>query len=130
MARYIGQNFKLILSAKEINIASEEQAMMDKADTVDDVQKYGIKVVEFARNPNRKRLKTFQIFKNKDSKDLNNKFKKQYSNMYNLPRALVSSKNHKKENSFTNVNESDRNKISTFNRNINKKRTFTMKYFK
>ena len=130
MARYIGQNFKLILSAKEINIASEEQAMMDKADTVDDVQKYGIKVVEFARNPNRKRLKTFQIFKNKDSKDLNNKFKKQYSNMYNLPRALVSSKNHKKENSFTNINESDRNKIGTFNRNINKKRTFTMKYFK
>ena len=129
MARYIGQNFKLILSAKEINIASEEQTMMDKADTVDDVQKYGIKVIEFARNPNRKRLKTFQMFKNKDSKDLN-KFKKQFSNMYNFPRGLASSKNHKKENSLTNLNEADKNKVININRNLNKKRTFTMKYIK
>ena len=130
MAKYIGRNYKSILSAKEINVTVEEQSMMDKADTIDDLQKYGNKEMEFARNPNRKRLKTFQMFKNKDSKDLNNKFKKQFSNMYNFPRGLASSKNHKKENSLTNLNEADKNKVININRNLNKKRTFTMKYIK
>ena len=129
MAKYIGRNYKSILSAKEINVTVEEQSMMDKADTIDDPQKYGNKVMQLARNPNRKRLKTFQMFKNKDSKDLN-KFKKQYSNMNNFPRGLASSKNHKKENSFTNLNEPDKNRVLNINRNLNKKRTFTMKYIK
>ena len=70
------------------------------------------------------------MFKNKDSKYLNNKFKKQFSNMYNFPRGLASSKNHKKENSLTNLNEADKNKVININRNLNKKRTFTMKYIK
>ena len=130
MAKYIGRNYKSILSAKEINVTVEEQSMMDKADTIEDLLKYGNKEIEIARNPNRKRLKTFQMFKNKDSKDLNNKFKKQFSNMYNFPRGLASSKNHKKENSLTNLNEADKNKVININRNLNKKRTFTMKYIK
>ena len=128
MAKYIAQNYKSILSAKEIDISSEERTMMDKADTIEGLQKYDFKIIDFSRNPNRKRLKTFQLFKNKDSKDLNNNFKKQYSNMYNHPKR--SSKSIKKENSFTNSNESDKNKMGNINRNIDKKRTFTMKYFK
>ena len=141
ICKYIGQNYKSILSAKEVNIISEEEKMIKRANIKEDMEKNEIIKLEKTRNQNRQRLKTFHLCQNTDyekseinekenTEDINRILEKQFSNEYIHPKVIISSRNHKKEISLTNRNETDRNKIGITNRNFIKKRTFTLKHFK
>ena len=146
MAKYIGENSKSILTAKESNNIDEEKKMVDEADSENDVINFVMSFKEInerhiSMKPNSfSRLKTFQLFQNnnslkkeikKDDKVENGKndfiLQKRYSTKYTLPRGIFTVKREQKRVSITNSNELNQNRLENIARDIAKKRTFKFK---
>ena len=146
MGKYIGENCKLILSAKESNNMIEEKKMKDKSDVEEEEpqvvqpKKENLPEKPITRNgKNFLRLNTFQFKNNhshikKEVKKMldiinNNKAEKKDINKYNLPRGIYIARSSKKKVSITNINELNKNRVDNIERDIIKKRTLKMKQY-
>lgn len=140
MSKYIGENCKSILSAKEADIISEEEKMIDKAEIKDEEYKYEKTKNVFSRNQNRNKLNTIQMIKNHDSiKNVINvqtnfqeeemKLQKKNSDISVNEKENMLSKSRTKKISDKNLNEINQNRIEFSFRDFKKKKTFSMKNF-
>ena len=149
MGKYIGENIKDILTAKESNNISEEQDMIDGADIIDDPSKKDTPKREksvkrqASLNPNVfNRVKTFQeiqhnnILKQEINKEeiienVNNKnrMKKKFSDKYTFPKGIIITKTEKKRVSITNLNELKQRRFDNISRDIIRRRTLNLKNF-
>ena len=149
MGKYIGENIKDILTAKESNNISEEQDMIDGADIIDDPSKKDTPKREksvkrqASLNPNVfNRVKTFQeiqhnnILKQEINKEeiienVNNKnrMKKKFSDKYTFPKGIVITRTEKKRVSITNLNELKQRRFDNISRDIIRRRTLNLKNF-
>ena len=150
MGKYIGENIKEILTAKESNNIAEEKDMMDGADIIDDPSRKDLPKKEksakkqISINHNKlNRFKTFQVTQHNDAlkqeikkediiEDKNNKnrLKKKYSNKYTFPKGIVITRTEKKRVSITNLNELKQSRFENITRDIFRRRTFNLKNFK
>ena len=149
MGKYIGENIKDILTAKESNNISEEQDMIDGADIINDPSKKDTPKREksvkrqASLNPNVfNRVKTFQeiqhnnileqeIKKEEIIENVNNKnrMKKKFSDKYTFPKGIVIKKKKKKRVSITNLNELKQRRFDNISRDIIRRRTLNLKNF-
>jgi hypothetical protein len=149
MGKYIGENIKDILTAKESNNISEEQDMIDGADIINDPSKKDTPKREksvkrqASLNPNVfNRVKTFQeiqhnnILKQEINKEeiienVNNKnrMKKKFSDKYTFPKGIVITRTEKKRVSITNLNELKQRRFDNISRDIIRRRTLNLKNF-
>ena len=148
MCKFIGENSKSIITAKESNNASEEQKMMDEADSEGDVIDFVMSFKEnverhTSMNPNSfNRLKTFQIFQSNNSlkkeikkdniindgkDDIN--IQKRYSSKFSFPKGILRVNRDKRRISITNSSELKQNRLENIARDIIKKRTFNLKKY-
>ena len=153
MGKYIGENSKSILNAKESNNISEEQKMKDEADLENDLYRDDIPKKENIQKKNLfvkkllKRLNTFQmnlrnnnsqkqemkkeIKKEENVEVVNNNLKveQRYSNKYVFPRGIFIARSSKKRVSITNSKELNKMRFENLARDIFKKRTLNLKNY-
>ena len=149
MGKYIGENIKSILSAKEANNISEEKKMMNKADIGYEEPKIILPIKKEAEKPISRNtnafdgLKTFQTNKsntkireeikkeekveNKIDNDNKIKVEKKYtSSKYVFPKGIFFARSEKRKVSITNMNELNQNRFENISRDIIRRRTLNL----
>ena len=142
MAKYIGENIKEILTAKESNNISEEQDMIEEADIVDkelqnelpkkeNVEKTILKksvVLNIPKNlaEIQKKDEPKQEIKTESEKNII-KVEKRNSNKYNFPKGILFSRSSKKRISIANLDELSQSRFENIARDIVKRRTLNLK---
>ena len=152
VAKYIGENCNLILTAKESDNIAAEKKMIEEADMENDFYKDDVPKKENSQKKNPfkkifKRLSTFQISKNsnpqkqeikKEIKKVENlgivsnnmKVEQRYSNKYVFPKGIYFARSSKKRVSITNSKELIQNRFENLTRDIFKKKTFNFQNVK
>ena len=142
VAKYIGENYQSILSAKESNNISEEKKLVEDAEIENDIINYDKPKVEKVENKIANtakrflRLNTFQSIQKENvlkkeekvgNENNNEKVEKRYSNKYVFPRGILFARTEKKRVSITNSNELLQSRFENVNRDFIKSRTLKPK---
>ena len=133
MGKYIGENIKSILSAKEANNISEEKKMMNKADIGYEEPKIILPIKKEAEKPISRNtnafdgLKTFQT--NKSNTKIREEIKKEEkveNSKYVFPKGIFFARSEKRKVSITNMNELNQNRFENISRDIIRRRTLNL----
>jgi hypothetical protein len=115
VAKYIGENYQSILSAKESNNISEEKKLVEDAEIENDIINYDKPKVEKVENKIANtakrflRLNTFQSIQKENvlkkeekvgNENNNEKVEKRYSNKYVFPRGILFARTEKKKSFY------------------------------
>ena len=148
ISKYIGENSKSILTAKESNNVAEEKKMMDEMDSDDDVINFVMTIKENTvkkEQPKQNIFNKLNIFKivqnnNEEKKEIkkennveivsNNIIEeKRRSSKFIFPKGIFTGRSEKKKVSITNINELNQNRFNNITRDIIKRRTLNLKKY-
>ena len=148
ISKYIGENSKSILTAKESNNVVEEKKMMDEMDSDDDVINFVMTIKENTvkkEQPKQNIFNKLNIFKivqnnNEEKKEIkkennveivsNNIIEeKRRSSKFIFPKGIFTGRSEKKKVSITNINELNQNRFNNITRDIIKRRTLNLKKY-
>jgi hypothetical protein len=155
VAKYIGENCNLILTAKESDNIAEEKKMIEEADIENEKSANEMNNSEESENQENKisieqnSLKVLQNFeiiqrnntakievkkeikkeiKIESGKSIKN-YEKKYSSKYVFPKGLYLGRSEKKRVSIANKNELNQNRLENMNRYFIKRRTVNLKNY-
>ena len=148
ISKYIGENSKSILTAKESNNVAEEKKMMDETDSDDDVINFVMTIKENTvkkEQPKQNIFNKLNIFKivqnnNEEKKEIKKENKveivsnniiaeKRRSSKFIFPKGIFTGRSEKKKVSITNMNELNQNRFNNITRDIIKRRTLSLKKY-
>ena len=148
ISKYIGENSKSILTAKESNNVAEEKKMMDETDSDDDVINFVMTIKENTvkkEQPKQNIFNKLNIFKivqnnNEEKKEIKKEknveivsnniiAEKRRSSKFIFPKGIFTGRSEKKKVSITNINELNQNRFNNITRDIIKRRTLSLKKY-
>ena len=148
ISKYIGENSKSILTAKESNNVAEEKKMMDEMDSDDDVINFVMTIKENTvkkEQPKQNIFNKLNIFKivqnnNEEKKEIKKEnnveivsnniiAEKRRSSKFIFPKGIFTGRSEKKKVSITNINELNQNRFNNITRDIIKRRTLNLKKY-
>ena len=152
IAKYIGENSKSILTAKESDNIAEEQKMIEEADIENDNPENDLNKSEESENQENKisieqntsnDLNKVQIVQRYNTSKIqiekevifenvktNRQMEKKYSSKYVFPKGIYFARSEKKRVSIANSNELNQIRLDKINRYFIKRRTLNLKNFK
>ena len=155
VAKYIGENCNLILTAKESNNIAEEKKMIEEADIENEKSANEMNNSEESENQENKIsieqnslnvLQNFEIIQRNNTAKIEVKkeikkeikiesgksiknYEKKYSSKYVFPKGLYLGRSEKKRVSIANKNELNQNRLENMNRYFIKRRTVNLKNY-
>ena len=151
VAKYIGENCNLILTAKESDNIAEEKKMIEEADIENEKSANEMNNSEESENQETKIsielnslnvLQNFEIIQRNNTAKIEVKkeikiesgksiknYEKKYSSKYVFPKGLYLGRSEKKRVSIANKNELNQNRLENMNRYFIKRRTVNLKNY-
>ena len=151
VAKYIGENYNLILTAKESDNIAEEKKMIEEADIENEksanemnnseesenqenkisIEQNSLNVLqnfEIIQRNNTAKIEAKKEIKIESGKSIKN-YEKKYSSKYVFPKGLYLGRSEKKRVSIANKNELNQNRLENMNRYFIKRRTVNLKNY-
>ena len=151
VAKYIGENYNLILTAKESDNIAEEKKMIEEADIENEksanemnnseesenqenkisIEQNSLNVLqnfEIIQRNNTAKIEVKKEIKIESGKSIKN-YEKKYSSKYVFPKGLYLGRSEKKRVSIANKNELNQNRLENMNRYFIKRRTVNLKNY-
>ena len=151
VAKYIGENCNLILTAKESDNIAEEKKMIEEADIENEksanemnnseesenqenkisIEQNSLNVLqnfEIIQRNNTAKIEVKKEIKIESGKSIKN-YEKKYSSKYVFPKGLYLGRSEKKRVSIANKNELNQNRLENMNRYFIKRRTVNLKNY-